>query len=351
MRLAAAFACAVMLMCLGTMPTYAEKRVALVIGNGAYQSTPALPNPKNDASDMAAALRALGFDVALSTDLDKRGMDEAFHRFAKLAREADAALFFYAGHGIQFAGSNYLMPIDAKLQDETDLQYEMAKVDDIIADLSRAKNTRIVILDACRDNPIAERLRMSLPTGRSAAVARGLARIERTQGLITAFATQPGQIAGDGAGTRNSPFTGALLKYIATPDMEATTLFRRVAQEVNQSTDGKQLPEISISLLGDFYFGGRGSGTASGITRLPSDEAAQAWAAVKDTTSIPVLEAFVKRYSDTFYSDIARTRIDELNRPQISSAPKVVRPPVIETPPGSAPPASCFTFNGRQVCE
>src|ERR1700730_1683850 len=178
MRAAAVFACAAILICLGVAPGQADKRVALVVGNSAYQNTPVLPNPKNDASDMAAALRALGFEAFLATDLDKRGMDDAFRRFARLSRDSDAALFFYAGHGMQFAGTNYLMPVDAKLQDEADLPYEMAKVDDVIADLARAKNIRIVILDACRDNPMAERLRMSLPASRSSAVSRGLARIE-----------------------------------------------------------------------------------------------------------------------------------------------------------------------------
>jgi uncharacterized caspase-like protein len=282
----AAFACAVMLICLGALPSYAEKRVALVIGNSAYQNTPALPNPKSDATDMAAALQPLGFEVVLATDLDKRGMDDAFRRFARLARDADAALFFYAGHGLQYAGTNYLMPVDAKLQDEADLPYEMAKVDDIIADLSRAKNIRIVILDACRDNPMAERLRVSLPASRSAAVSRGLARIERTQGLITAFATQPGQVAADGFGKRNSPFTTAILKHIATAGIEAGTLFRRVAQDVNESTGGKQLPELSVSLLGEFYFAGQGAGSPTGAAQPPADQAAQAWATTQNTTSV-----------------------------------------------------------------
>jgi uncharacterized caspase-like protein len=183
-------------------------------------------------------------------------MDEAFRRFARLARDTDAALFFYAGHAMSFAGVNYLMPTDARLQDEADLPYEMAKVDDVISDLARARNVRILILDACRDNPLVERLRMNLPATRSAAVARGLERIERPQGIIAAFATQPGQVAGDGVGTRNSPFTSALLKHIATPGVESGTLFRRVAGDVYRATSGKQLPELQISLLGEFYFAG-----------------------------------------------------------------------------------------------
>src|SRR5437660_98559 len=150
MRLVAAIACAAMLLGLDIVPGHAEKRVALVIGNSSYQGAPVLANPRNDAIDMGATLKSMGFDTIVATDLDKRGMDEAFRRFARLARDADAALFFYAGHGMQFSGTNYLMPVDAKLKDDTDLPYEMAKVDDIIADLARAKNIRLVILDACR---------------------------------------------------------------------------------------------------------------------------------------------------------------------------------------------------------
>jgi formylglycine-generating enzyme required for sulfatase activity len=343
MRLMAAFACAVMLICFGVAPGHAEKRVALVIGNSAYQNTPVLPNPKNDATDMAAALKALGFDAILATDLDKRAMDEAFRRFARLARDADAALFFYAGHGIQFAGSNYLMPIDAKLQDEADVPYEMAKVDDIIGDLSRAKNTRIIMLDACRDNPMADRLRVTLPASRSGAVSRGLARIERTQGLITAFATQPGQVAADGVGTRNSPFTAAVLKYIATPDIEATALFRRVAQEVNQSTEGKQLPEVSISLLGDFYFAGHAS--APTTVTPPSNEASQAWAEVKDSKNQAMLEEFIKRFGDSFYASLARVRLEELKKSQVAT----VAPPVVPASPcGAAPMTVSWSSRSAQ---
>ena len=121
MRLAAAIACVIFLSWLGILPGHAEKRVALVIGNSAYQSAPPLPNTKNDAADMATALKSVGFDTIVATDLDKRGMDDAFRRFARLARDADAALFYYAGHGMQFAGANYLLPIDAKLQDEADV--------------------------------------------------------------------------------------------------------------------------------------------------------------------------------------------------------------------------------------
>jgi hypothetical protein len=334
MRRVSMLAFAVLMMLVGIAPSHAEKRVALVIGNSSYRGMPPLPNPKNDATDMAAALHRVGFETILATNLDKRGMDDAFRRFARLARDAHAALFFYAGHGMQFAGTNYLMPVDAKLQDDADVPYELANVDDVIADLSRAKNIRIVILDACRDNPLAERLRMSLSTSRSAAVSRGLARIERSQGLITAFATQPGQVAADGVKTRNSPFTRALLKYIAVPGIEAGTMFRRVAQEVNQSTGGTQLPELSVSLLGEFYFAGQAPGSATLRAATPTNEAERAWAALGDTTTIAVLEEFIGRFGDSFYATLARARLDELRKSQVAMLtppPAAVQPNVADT--------------------
>ena len=235
-----------------------EKRVALVIGNSAYKNTLPLANPKNDAIDVGAALKRLGFEAIVESDLDKRSMDDAFRRFAHLARDSDAALFFYAGHGMQYQGMNYLMPIDAKLGDEIDLPYEMSKVDDVIADLARAKSVRIVMLDACRDNPLADKLRSILPVSRSGEVTRGLARLDKAQGIITAFATQAGKVARDGvSGARNSPFTSAFLKHAPTRGIEVATMFRRVSGEVNQSTKGEQLPELSISMLGEFYFAGQ----------------------------------------------------------------------------------------------
>ena len=226
--------------------------VALVIGNSSYANTPALANPANDAGDIAASLKKLGFDVIAETDLSKRAMDDAFRRFARAMDGADAALFYYAGHGMQYQGVNYLMPVDAKLRHETDLPYEMAKVDDILADMARVKGVRIVILDACRDNPLESNLKRSVSTTRGIPVTRGLARITRTQGLLVAYATQPGQVAEDGS-TRNSPFTSSLLRHIATPGLEVGPLFRRVASDVNKTTKGKQTPELSVSLLGEFY--------------------------------------------------------------------------------------------------
>ena len=147
----------------------AEQRVALVVGNGAYQHVPHLPNPPHDAEDVAAALTRAGFDTILGENLDQAGLMNAMIRFARVARTADVALFYYSGHAMQFGGVNYLVPIDAELSDEADLR-RMARVDDILSDLQQAKTLRILVLDSCRDNPLAEQLQRSLGASRGASI-------------------------------------------------------------------------------------------------------------------------------------------------------------------------------------
>lgn len=247
-------------MAVGSRPAVAqtEKRVALVIGNGDYRHAARLPNPKNDAEDVSAALKRTGFDVITGLDLDKSGMDDAFVRFARAAREADIAMFYYSGHAMQFGGVNYLMPVDAKLTDEADLR-RMARLDEVVSDLQSAKNLRILVLDSCRDNPLAEELKRSIGRTRAAGIANGLAKIDSPQGMIVAYATQAGRTAEDGTG-RNSPYTGAFLKQIEQPE-EIGTVFRRVTNDVYNATKRAQLPELSLSVIGEFYLKGKPSGT------------------------------------------------------------------------------------------
>lgn len=235
-------------------PAAAEKRVALVIGNGAYVQAPKLPNPKNDAEDVSAALKRVGFEVIVGLDLDKPSMDNAAIRFARAARDADVAIFYYSGHAMQYAGVNYLMPVDAKLTDEADLRL-MVRTDSIVADLQQAKNLRILVLDSCRDNPIAEELKRSIGRTRAAGLSRGLAKIDTPEGMIVAYATQAGRTAEDGRG-RNSPYTTAFLKYIEQQD-EIGTVFRRISADVFETTKRTQLPELSLSLIGEYYLKGR----------------------------------------------------------------------------------------------
>src|SRR5690242_14813704 len=236
------------------VPSFAETRVALVIGNGAYQNAPRLPNPANDATDVAAALKRSGFETILATDLDKAAMDEVTIRFARAARAADVALFYYSGHAMQFGGVNYLAPVDARLVDEADLR-RMVRLDEMVQDLQQAKNLRILVVDACRDNPLAEQLKRSLGTTRALPLQRGLAKIDSPEGMIVSYATQAGRTAEDGDG-RNSPYTAAFLKNIEARD-EIGTIFRRVSAEVYSATRQTQLPELSLSLIGEFYLNGK----------------------------------------------------------------------------------------------
>jgi Caspase domain len=294
-------------------PAAADKRVALVIGNGAYRNAPRLPNPTNDAQDVAAALKRSGFDTIVGLDLDRAGMDATAIRFARAARDADVALFYYSGHAMQYAGINYLVPVDARLTDEADLRL-LARVDDIVADLQKAKNLRILVLDSCRDNPLADDLKRSIGASRGVSLQRGLAKIDSPEGLIVAFATQAGRTAEDGSG-RNSPYTTAFLKHIETQE-EIGTVFRKISADVYAATKQGQLPELSLSLIGEFYLRGRADirlnidpGNAAAP---PPSEAAQAWAVTKDTTSPAVLQDFIRQFGTTPYGSMARARLEEL---------------------------------------
>jgi hypothetical protein len=232
----------------------ADRRVALVIGNGAYAQVPYLPNPGHDAEDVAAALRRLGFETVMATDLNQAGMQEAEINFARAVRTADVALFYYSGHAMQFAGVNYLVPVDAQLRDEPELR-RMARADQILADLQLARTLRILVLDSCRDNPMAEALKRSIGVSRGASIGQGLARMESADGTIISYSTQAGRTAGDGTG-RNSPFTSAFLAHIEDKD-DVAKVFHSIGAGVYQVTKGTQVPELSISFFGEFYLSGK----------------------------------------------------------------------------------------------
>jgi len=224
-----------------------------VIGNGAYAHIPALAKPTNDAEDMAASLERLGFKVTLGLNASRTEMEDLLDRFARSAEGADAALVFYAGHGLQHQGVNYLAPVDAKLTSENDLR-RFISVQAVLEDLSRARNIRVLILDACRDNEAVKQLAAALPKTRSAAFSRGLAEV-KAEGTLVAFATQPDRVALDGEeGARNSPFTASLLRHLPTPGQDIRLLFTRVRSDVLKATNGQQRPETSDSLDGEFAF-------------------------------------------------------------------------------------------------
>jgi uncharacterized caspase-like protein len=227
----------------------APDRVALVIGNGAYKSVAPLANPGNDAADMAAALRRIGFDVVEGRDLDKRGMETKIIEFSRKLDDANLALFFYAGHGLQVSGKNYLVPVDAKVERAADLSFETIDVSQVLAQMEADKRVNLVFLDACRDNPLARSLARTMGT-RSAAVGQGLASIQSAIGTLIGYATQPDNVALDGSG-RNSPFTTAMLKHLPTPGLDISVLMRRVRADVVQATGQKQVPWDHSSLIGE----------------------------------------------------------------------------------------------------
>ncbi|HSM39727.1 MAG TPA: caspase domain-containing protein, partial [Afifellaceae bacterium] len=220
----------------------------MVIGNSAYRNAPPLKNPTNDASDIAARLRSLEFDVVEGIDLDMNSMRRSVREFVRKTEGADLAVFFYAGHGLQVNGSNYLVPVDANLSSITDLQFETLPVDFVLGPMEVNAKTSIVFLDACRDNPLARSLARSMGT-RSSAIGTGLAEIGGGIGTLISYATQPGNVALDGEG-RNSPFTAALLTHLGKPGAGITGTMTAVRRDVLASTNGKQVPWEHSSLTG-----------------------------------------------------------------------------------------------------
>jgi Flp pilus assembly protein TadD len=229
-----------------------EKRVALVIGNSNYRAAPALPNARRDADAVTAALRGVGFEtVNLASDLPKEKFVDALRTFARLSEQADWALIYYAGHGIELNGINYLIPVDARLETDRDVQFETLPLDQLLSAVEGARKLRIILLDACRENPFARQMRRTLA---SRSIGRGLARVEPDGGTLVAYAAKHGEVALDGEGG-NSPFVTALVRHIATPGIEINKLFRLVRDDVLTATGRKQEPFVYGSLPGeDFYF-------------------------------------------------------------------------------------------------
>ncbi len=227
------------------------RRVALVIGNGGYAHSPSLANPANDARAMAALLEGMGFEVVNAgpggpglVDLDLAGMNRALALFGRQARGAEIAAVFYAGHGLEVGGVNYLLPVDARLQDELDLPLEAVDLDTMMRFASVAP-TRIVLLDACRDNPLAARMTVSQGTR---GIGRGLAQIDQVAtGSLLGYATSPGAVASDGAG-EHSPYTAALLAHLGAPGVSLTDAMTRVNAAVQDATGGAQIPWMNSSL-------------------------------------------------------------------------------------------------------
>jgi len=230
---------------LNTIDANAVNRTALVIGNGDYYLSTQLRNPVNDANDIAAVLNAKGFDVTLKTNVNLKTMASAIRKFGKSLRKGDVGLFYYAGHGLQVKGRNYLIPVESSIESKIDIEYEAVDVSQILHIMEIAGNQlNIVILDACRNNPFASGFKSSAP---------GLARMDAPRGSLVAYATSPGSVTIDGT-DRNSIFTKHLLNNLKKPQLRIEEVFKNIRIAVGKETDNRQIPWESSSLTGDFYF-------------------------------------------------------------------------------------------------
>jgi uncharacterized caspase-like protein len=301
-------------------PAVAQKRVALVIGNSAYQNTPALQNPRHDGADMAAALKKLDFDIIAGFDLHKMAFDRIVRDFATALNGAEAGVFFYAGHGLQVGGQNYLVPVDALLTTVSALDFEMVRLDLVHRTMEREAPTNILFLDACRDNPLARNLARAMGT-RSAEIGRGLAAVESGVGTLISFSTQPGNVALDGTG-RNSPFARSLMKHLGSSSDDLSAILISVRKDVMKDTQRRQVPWEHVALTERFYFKGPPP-ILPQPQHAPFSEAERAWAAAQGTRSVAVLEAFVGRFKDKdpLYAELARERIAELKKQQLGAEP------------------------------
>jgi len=327
MRAAVSIVCGWLTILAGALPSHAEGRVALVIGNSSYRSAPELSNPKNDAEDVGESLRRLGFETIVATDLDHSGMNEALDRFSRHVPGAEIALVYYSGHGMQFAGKNYLLPIEARLAGADDVnKFRLVPLDDIFDVLEPAQR-RVVILDACRNNPLEDDLKRRLASvrggSRDAYQTRGLGRVPASNGLIVVYATQANDVAADGSG-RNSPFTSAFLRHVATPNLDVRQMLFRVQDDVNLMTSGHQRPELSVSPIGEFKLKVEAESPKPGdLTPVPSasnqgptfDPRAMEltfWESVRNSGSDAIIQTYLDRYPDGTFASLARARIQEL---------------------------------------
>jgi uncharacterized caspase-like protein len=301
----------------------AGKRVAFVVGNGAYKSVTPLPNPPIDAKSMASLLRNVGFDVVEGINLNRDKMTERLIEFGRRAQGADVAMFFYAGHGIAVDGTNYLLPVDVDIKSEMDVKLGNAINIDVTLDQTMGDaKVKLVFLDACRDNPFATKIR-SAARSRSVTVHTGLAEMKSGEGTLIAFATGPGQTASDGQQGSNSPFTRALLANIAQPGIEIQQAMTQVRAQVNEETAKSQLPWGHTNLIGSVYLNpvaapdGSPAAAADAPTstaRAASETELEFWRSIRDTNKPEELNAYLTNYPNGQFRALALARLAKLEK-------------------------------------
>jgi uncharacterized caspase-like protein len=297
---------------LASQPVWATKRVALVVGNANYQNAPLLPNPANDAAAITATLKAAGFDVVDSRlNLAATDMRRALREFADQARDADIALVYYAGHGIEIDGTNYLIPTDARLERDTDIYDEAFSLDRVLLAIEPARQLRIVIVDACRNNPFADSMKRTVA---SRSISRGLARVEPTvSNTLIAFAAKAGLTALDG-NSKNSPYATALVKYIAKPGLDLRRAFGFVRDDVLQATGNRQEPYVYGSLGGeDVALVAAAKAEEPIQADNPQSEIRRDYELALQLRNKPALNAFLAQHPDGYYANLAKLQLNQLD--------------------------------------
>jgi len=337
-RLTAVIAAGLALLCAIAQSAAAETRVALVVGNSSYAHGGRLPNPANDAAAVAEALRKVGFTVTSRQDLGKQQFEEALKVFTRDAASADVAVVYYAGHGMEMGGTNYLVPVDAVLAADSDVDFEAVPLDLVMRSVDGARRIKVVILDACRNNPFADAMKRT--SGSSRSIGRGLVRVEPEGDMLVAYAAEAGSTAEDGD-SANSPFAVALTRRLTAPGVEIRMMFGQVRDDVLAETGQRQRPAIYGSLGGDgFYFVPAASVSASAspapaATGLdPRAIELAYWQSVASSNDAVQLKAYLGRYPTGAFADIARAKIAALGTRTASADP----------PP---PPASRMTTVGE----
>ena len=321
MRAAGAIVLAVWSTWLFSQPAFADKRVALVMGNSAYQNVNRLANPINDSEAMSAMLKKAGFDVVeLKRDLNVSEMRRALRDFSDTVRDADVVIVYFAGHGIEIDGVNYVIPVDAVLERDIDAFDEAIPLDRILTVIEPAKQLRLVILDACRDNPFNKTMKRSIG---SRAIGRGLAKIEpETPNTLIAFAAKAGSTASDGDG-KNSPFTAALVKYLPRPGLDLRRAFGYARDDVLKATNNKQEPFIYGSLGGDAVALVPAPVETTADPPKPLDDAALElafWESIKNDKNPELFQAYLNRYPKGVFADIATLNLRQQKTAALESA-------------------------------
>jgi uncharacterized caspase-like protein len=331
--------------CLAATQAIAERRVALVVGNSQYAYTARLPNPRNDAEDIARVLGNVGFEVTVGYDLDQVKFAVTVAEFARALEGADVGLFFYAGHGLQIDGKNFLVSTQAKLENTFLVSSETLELDNIIRVMESKAGISLVFLDACRNNPLVDNLkRNSAAVNRAITVGRGLAPIAPGRDTLVAFSAASGEVAADGSG-RNSPFAASLVQHLTQPGLEISVMLKNVTADVRQATNNAQRPQQFSDMSKTFYFvKAEQAAAAAAPAPLPPSPPAQVpsppvapdpielafWQSASAANECGSMRAYLAQYPDGRFAALGRVRERQLCK----TGPEVVASPV--TPPAPA---------------